>query len=291
MNIFGYWHFFYPERLLPLHSMLVNCGRERVTRADGYRWDGRKRGAQPMQIWQYTTGGVGAIDLPEGTVKLRPGMAFYAGVPGEHVYYLPDDSEEWSYVFASFEGAETARIAEETRKHFGMIYGEAACARPLAVIMDLINDCCRGVMPDAGRASIIAYTLAMEIFIGARNHTTLPTSSLNLKEDVADFIISHISEPLDVELLARHFGFSRSHFTKKFSRMAGIGPGSFLEELRLDFALRLMLTERKSVKEAAAASGFSDASYFCRRFRGRYGTSPSQYIAAASNGKDGPERA
>ena len=112
-----------------------------------------------------------------------------------------------------------------------------------------------------------------------------------MKEDVADFIISHISEPLDVELLARHFGFSRSHFTKKFSRAAGIAPGSFLEELRLDFALRLMLTERKSVKEAAAASGFSDASYFCRRFRGRYGTSPSQYIAAASNGKGGPERA
>ena len=287
MSLCGYWHFFYPERLLPLHSMLVNCGRERVTRADGYRWDGMKRGTHPMQIWQYTTGGIGAIDLPEGTVRLLPGMAFYAGVPGEHVYYLPEDSEEWSFVYASFEGAETARIAEETRKHFGMIYGEAACARPLAVIMDLINDCRRGVMPDAGRASIIAYTLATEIFFGARKNNPVLTSSLNLKEDAADFIISHISEPLDVEMLARHFGFSRSHFTRLFSRTAGIAPGRFLEELRLDFALRLMLTERKSVKEAAAAGGFSDASYFCRRFRKRYGESPSQYIAAASDGKGG----
>lgn len=285
MNFFGFWHFFYPERLLPLHSMLVNCGRERVTRADAYRWDGMKRGSETMQIWQYTTGGAGAIDLPGGTVKLLPGTAFYAEVPGEHVYYLPEDSEEWSFVYASFEGTENTRIAQETRKHFGMIYGESACARPLAVITELINDCRRGLVPDAGRASIIAYTLALEIFFGARNNHPGPASPLDMKEDVADFIISHISEPLDVELLAGHFGLSRSHFTRKFSRMAGITPAGFIEELRLDFALRLMLTERKSVKEAAAAAGFNDPSYFCRRFRMRYGTSPAHYVAADCKGR------
>nr|WP_275436227.1 helix-turn-helix transcriptional regulator [Vibrio sp. Of14-4] len=53
----------------------------------------------------------------------------------------------------------------------------------------------------------------------------------------------------------------------------------YLTEVRLDYACRRLLNGQK-VSDVAFECGFNDPSYFSRRFRHRFGVSPTQFVAA-----------
>ena len=69
---------------------------------------------------------------------------------------------------------------------------------------------------------------------------------------------------------------SASTLNRLSNRYFGTSPKKYIEKKRLSLATRL-LREGKSVKEAADAAGFADASTFIRLFRLRFGVTPLAY--------------
>ncbi|MBR1447417.1 MAG: AraC family transcriptional regulator, partial [Prevotella sp.] len=52
----------------------------------------------------------------------------------------------------------------------------------------------------------------------------------------------------------------------------------FINECRLEYAVNLLNDQPTlPVSQVAQASGFSDANYFGRKFKARFGLSPTQY--------------
>lgn len=95
---------------------------------------------------------------------------------------------------------------------------------------------------------------------------------------VKDYLEAHLSDPLTLESVCRHFGMSQTSLSRLFRTCAG---GSFVEELT---ALRIRYAKRQIeldpgvlMKELARRAGFSDPLYFSRVFRRIAGVSPSQY--------------
>ena len=94
-------------------------------------------------------------------------------------------------------------------------------------------------------------------------------------------VIAHISNnvahPHSIAALARIARLSPSRFSHRFKEETGEAVISYIIRLRVQRAAALLEFERKSVKETAAAAGFSSEFYFSRQFRRWYLLSPSEY--------------
>ena len=86
----------------------------------------------------------------------------------------------------------------------------------------------------------------------------------------------HSEQPLSCEALAAKVGISVRQLERLFSNHLHCTPSGFYLDLRLDKARQLLRQTDRSVLEISLACGFDSASYFSRRYRLRFATSPSQ---------------
>lgn len=76
--------------------------------------------------------------------------------------------------------------------------------------------------------------------------------------------------------LAKMCGVTPEYFRMLFKKEKGISPLKYINNLRLDCAMRLLSSGMYSVAEASEMSGFYDTSYFSREFRKHFGVPPSK---------------
>lgn len=87
----------------------------------------------------------------------------------------------------------------------------------------------------------------------------------------------HSDPDLSVDDLADDLCVSRSTMFRRIKTIVGKSPVELLGEYRLNEALRqLKSNETASVNEIAYAVGFSDASYFSKKFKAYFGINPTQ---------------
>jgi AraC-like DNA-binding protein len=94
------------------------------------------------------------------------------------------------------------------------------------------------------------------------------------------FITKRISDPLmTVPILAQQFMMSESTFLRRVKRLTGYTSIQYLQEIRLNSAYQLLERNNyKSITQIATSVGYTDANYFSRLFKKRFGVSPSNFI-------------
>jgi AraC family transcriptional regulator, arabinose operon regulatory protein len=85
----------------------------------------------------------------------------------------------------------------------------------------------------------------------------------------------HLGERIGIPELAAQVNLSPSRFYDLFRAQTGMGPGQYLQSLRLRRARLLIERTFLSVKEVMALVGYNDPSHFSRDFRRSHGLSPS----------------
>jgi signal transduction histidine kinase/ligand-binding sensor domain-containing protein/CheY-like chemotaxis protein/AraC-like DNA-binding protein len=80
-----------------------------------------------------------------------------------------------------------------------------------------------------------------------------------------------------IEDIYKNIGMGRSKFFDKLKGLTGQSPIDFVREYRLNKAITLLQSGNYNVTEASYLSGFSDAGYFSKCFKERFGISPSHY--------------
>jgi AraC-like DNA-binding protein len=94
---------------------------------------------------------------------------------------------------------------------------------------------------------------------------------------VLEHIHAHISDSVDVELLAGVACVTKPYFIKLFKREFGFSPVQYINRKKVERAELLLFTSDKTVKEVAYTLGFSDENYFIRLFRKHTDTTPQEY--------------
>ena len=95
---------------------------------------------------------------------------------------------------------------------------------------------------------------------------------------VIDHIDAHLGDELPLAELADVACFSRFHFHRIFSAMAGETITDYIRRVRLqNAASRLINNPRDSVTDIAMACGFSSPSVFARAFKEQFGVSASAW--------------
>ena len=97
---------------------------------------------------------------------------------------------------------------------------------------------------------------------------------------VETFVYEHVDDPqLSVPRVAQEFNISESSLLRRLKSLAGLTPVQYLTEVRLTVARRLL--ERgvyRSVTEVATHVGYTDVRSFRRKFKGRFGRVPSEFL-------------
>jgi AraC-like DNA-binding protein len=100
--------------------------------------------------------------------------------------------------------------------------------------------------------------------------------SLQLKR-LFDHINAHVADRIPVAAAARLVGMSAPRFRKIFKQVAGMTLVAYVNHARLAAAARLLRETDRTVAEIASATGFADQSYFDRRFKRAFGTTPKEF--------------
>ena len=85
-------------------------------------------------------------------------------------------------------------------------------------------------------------------------------------------------EELGIEEIAEHLGLSRAQLYRKVKSITNYSPLELVTLTRLRYSRNLMLVGKKSISEAAYASGFTSPAHYTKTFKKYYGESPSDFI-------------
>ena len=96
-------------------------------------------------------------------------------------------------------------------------------------------------------------------------------------EACLSYMHRHFTDPLlDSDRVAAQGFISISSLQRKFHAHFAMSPKQYLTKLRMDRALELLTAGTLTVKEIAAACGFTDEKYFSRAFHCHFGEPPSK---------------
>ncbi|MFB7640800.1 bifunctional transcriptional activator/DNA repair enzyme AdaA [Peribacillus butanolivorans] len=99
-------------------------------------------------------------------------------------------------------------------------------------------------------------------------------------EQITEWIEQHYSEPLTLNTLADISHGSPYHLQRLFKRVKGLSPTEYIQQLRLEKAIRMLESSEQPVTEIGLAVGFSSIPYFITLFKKKTGDTPSGYRKA-----------
>lgn len=107
-------------------------------------------------------------------------------------------------------------------------------------------------------------------------------------EKACRFMEQHFAERIYFDQICRYAGLSKSTLLRAFTKSKGVTPYSYLENIRIGEAKKLLEQGFPPI-EAALRTGFSDQSHFTNYFNRFIGLSPGVYreiFLAKSSGED-----
>ncbi|WP_020617863.1 AraC family transcriptional regulator [Paenibacillus daejeonensis] len=89
-----------------------------------------------------------------------------------------------------------------------------------------------------------------------------------------EYMMLHACEGITVRQVADFAGVHRSYFTQVFTSQTGVSPIKFLQKIRMDKAMGLLLTTDASVTEIGLSLGYANLYAFTRAFKMYFHQSP-----------------
>lgn len=89
--------------------------------------------------------------------------------------------------------------------------------------------------------------------------------------DLFGFIKENLNNDLSNKILANVANVSEDYVGQYFKMLTGINPQDYIEYQRMEMAVNLLRTSKKSIREIGKEVGYKDTAYFCRRFKMMFG--------------------
>lgn len=223
------------------------------------------------------------FDLAVGDVLLIP----------KDTWYQPHTQNGCSYQYFHFVAGEV--YGKDAEYHCGRAYRYCEPIPPMKSILNLplkstadaqvreaLSLCIDEMLKDAPESHLKMHLCFFSALV------RLSERARNAKETQADqvkkYIEAHAKEKISLAEIATLFGYTKQHVIRIFKAKFGITPTAFIDCCRLEHAMLLLSESDMTVEAIALASGFEDANYFSRRFRKRFGDSPTAYRARLQRG-------
>jgi transcriptional regulator GlxA family with amidase domain len=158
----------------------------------------------------------------------------------------------------------------------GRLYCSAGVNAGMDLSLYLVEKLC-------GRQAALHSAKTMILDLGREMQT--PYSCYLFSEDHEDplvmkaqkWIKEHFTQPVDYDRLAGTFRISRRSLERRFKKATGVTPLGFLQQLRVEFAKRLLEDGRQTFNEITYQVGYEDIPFFRKLFVRLTGLRPKEY--------------
>ncbi|MEN8248617.1 MAG: AraC family transcriptional regulator [Bacteroidota bacterium] len=117
---------------------------------------------------------------------------------------------------------------------------------------------------------VIRHVISNNLFV-----EQLATNSTYFKDprliDIFNFIKENLTGDLSNKVLANVANVSEDYVGQYFKMLTGINPQDYIEYQRMEEAVNLLRTSKKSIRDIGQEVGYKDTAYFCRRFKMMFG--------------------
>ena len=169
-------------------------------------------------------------------------------------------------------------FSRDTVKNASLVKGNTAIARLFSELCEME---CDGASGELGRmilveriyCEMLGYWERLGLLQGQRAKSEVVTMIEKLLDEV-------YTEDISAEEAAQRVNVSYSYMAKLLLRETGASFGALLLGRRLEAAKKLLLTTDESITEIGVGVGFTDASYFIKKFRASVGMTPQKYRAS-----------
>lgn len=131
------------------------------------------------------------------------------------------------------------------------------------------------------QANMIGASAGLSEYDAEQTISSMELSPIDKKflEKLYAYIDENLSNcELNVNMLGRQLGFSRTNFYRKVKALTGLSPTDLLKHYRLNRAAELLLSREYNVGEVADKIGFESHSHFSSLFKKHFGVSPRTYV-------------
>ena len=94
-----------------------------------------------------------------------------------------------------------------------------------------------------------------------------------------EIIVAEMNEPPTLEHLAKTIDLPLKRLKEGFKQLYGDSVYGFLFQYKMEFARKLLLSNKYSVGEIGLRVGYSTPSHFIAAFKKKYGTTPKKYLS------------
>ena len=94
-----------------------------------------------------------------------------------------------------------------------------------------------------------------------------------------EIIVAEMNEPPTLEHLAKTIDLPLKRLKEGFKQLYGDSVYGFLFQHKMEFARKLLLSNKYSVGEIGLRVGYSTPSHFIAAFKKKYGTTPKKYLS------------
>lgn len=100
---------------------------------------------------------------------------------------------------------------------------------------------------------------------------------LNTTYQIAHYIRQNFNEDINLELLSKKFGYTPNYLSSLFKHNFNKTIKEYLIDIRLEHALKMLVSTGIPVTNICYETGFRSLSNFLRSFKSKYGITPSDY--------------
>ena len=269
---------------LKRHGWRVHAtgGSQHVIGDTTYWWHGEERGgnpAHPFVIVQFTLSGWGCFEQDGTCHRIGAGSGFLAVVPSDHIYYLPEGSPDWRFIWLDIWHPYAVARLTALRDQIGPSLTVAPESPVMQRMINILERLAFGKYPDdyVLEEEIVGFVVALERQMMQHRY---PTTERDVQlQEVHDLTLARLADPPSVEELALHYCQSRTQFSHLFKRTTGLAPAEFVDSVRLASAASLLESGSEKLEVIARATGYRSATQLCKAFRKVYALTPGAYRA------------
>ncbi|MFW5845723.1 MAG: helix-turn-helix domain-containing protein [Planctomycetota bacterium] len=269
---------FPPEAVTPLEQRfrVLAVGHGVLSAGVDGRVDGRRMApdGRPGVVLQCSCAGSGFYEDAQGVQLLDPDSAFCIALPSSCAYGN-QPGHSWERCWLTVAGGVAQILAEALVQQAGGAVFQLPRRCPARQLLLDLHRRCRHAEPSHPAVAAAAFhvfsSLGSELGAADSAHPEPVVAALAL-------LRRRLPDPgLRLDHLAAAAGLSRHHFSRLFTAAVGEPPMQHLARRRLRRAANMLRHSNLSVKQIAAACGWSSRQRFSAAFTVGYGSSPQHW--------------